>query len=153
MKFLEQIKTDKTYEKDVDLLLNSLRSAQAFNKKIFNRDTSITLENLNELFEQKPKLIAQLITCQDKILFSRIPIHGLKFFFFYLKFFFLIFLYFFFFLEFVGQKWSKYEGKFAPHLLAMISRFNKISFWVLTSLVLSDSPKERAKRFSWLEKK
>eukprot|EP01091_Cochliopodium_minus_P020217 TRINITY_DN8760_c0_g1_i2.p1 TRINITY_DN8760_c0_g1~~TRINITY_DN8760_c0_g1_i2.p1 ORF type:complete len:1067 (+),score=300.14 TRINITY_DN8760_c0_g1_i2:620-3820(+) len=109
-----------------DRILNNLRSGTIVSKNRYARDTSISFNNLSELFDQKPKLIAQLITCQDKIIFSHIPLH-----------------------EFIGQKWSKNEGRNAPNLLAMISRFNKLSFWVSTSLVLAKTNKERNKRSSW----
>ena len=48
--------------------------------------------------------------------------------------------------ELLNQSWNKSELKHrAPNVLAMISRANKVSFWVATVVMWNDTTSERAK--------
>eukprot|EP01096_Ripella_sp_DP13-Kostka_P006829 TRINITY_DN2466_c0_g1_i8.p1 TRINITY_DN2466_c0_g1~~TRINITY_DN2466_c0_g1_i8.p1 ORF type:complete len:953 (-),score=400.95 TRINITY_DN2466_c0_g1_i8:17-2875(-) len=46
--------------------------------------------------------------------------------------------------EFLGQCWTKKDKeKRAPRIIAMINRFNQVSEWVATEILLADSPRTR----------
>jgi hypothetical protein len=47
--------------------------------------------------------------------------------------------------EFLGQAWQKEDRRtIAPHLSALASRFDKVSFWVATRIVTEPTPKKQA---------
>ena len=126
--FAEKIhKTDPKNEKMASLLLDRIRTSLNKGGEKPKTFPEVTKEEVFSVFKEKPKLIAQIITYHDKLAFRKVKLF-----------------------EFVGQKWSKFNGRFAPHLLDLIDRFNRLCYFFATAIVLAPNKKRRESIVSWL---